>query len=105
MIGHYDFEELIKDITPGRRAHADAHKAEPRAAMPLREIRKARALTQKELAEILEVNQPAIAKLENRSDMRISNLRKYIEALGGSLGIVARFPKDEVFIDFSSNLS
>ena len=102
MIGNYEFRELIKDITPVRDARIDAQEAAPKAAMPLREIRKAKSLTQKDLAEILEVNQPAIAKLENRTDMRISNLRRYIEGLGGNLSVVAKFPHGDVFIDLSS---
>ena len=104
MSGHYDFEEVIRDITPERRVHENTMWAESSETMPLREIRNSLGLTQKDLAEIMEVNQPAIAKLENRRDMRISNLRRYIEALGGSLGIVAKFPQGEVHIDLRSNL-
>jgi hypothetical protein len=40
---------------------------------------------------MLTVGQPAVAKLEKRHDMHVSNLRRYIEALGGTLEITARF--------------
>ncbi len=66
--------------------------------MALHDLRKARALTQKALGEALSVNQPAVAKLERRADMYVSNLRSYIEAIGGPLKIVAEFPEGEVTI-------
>lgn len=45
------------------------------------------------MADVLHVGQPAIAKLEHRADMYISTLRSHIEAMGGVLEIVARFPE------------
>ena len=48
-------------------------------------------MTQKAVGEVLKVNQPAVAKLERRADMYVSNLRAYIEAMGGRLNIVAEF--------------
>ena len=50
------------------------------------------------LAETLQVNQPAVSKLEQRADVYISSLRSYIEAVGGKLKIVAEFPEGEVAI-------
>ena len=66
--------------------------------MPLHELRQARERSQEELARELKVGQPAVAKLERRADMYVSNLRRYIEALGGSLEITARFPEGSVNI-------
>ena len=66
--------------------------------MALAEVRKAMSLTQVDLAEMLHIKQAAIARLENRTDMYISSLRKYITALGGELDIVARFPDGDVHI-------
>ena len=60
--------------------------------MPLNELRQARGLSQKVLAEVLHVQQPSIAKLEKRTDMYISTLRSHIEAMGGQLEVIARFP-------------
>lgn len=46
------------------------------------------------LADMLHVQQPSIAKIEKRIDMYLSTLRSHIEAMGGQLDIVARFPRD-----------
>lgn len=66
--------------------------------MPLQELRQARGLSQKVMAELLNVQQPAIAKLEKRADMYVSTLRSHIEAMGGQLEVVARFPDGSVKI-------
>ena len=57
-----------------------------------------RELTQLDLARKLNVNQPAVAKLEQRADVYVSSLRHYIEAVGGRLKVVAVFPEGEVAI-------
>ena len=69
-----------------------------RDEMPLNELRQARGLSQKALASVLHVEQPAIAKIERRTDMYISTLRSHIEAMGGALEIVAKFPEGSVKI-------
>lgn len=98
MSGRHPFSELTRSFSPERRRHIDETKRELLAEMPLHELRRARALTQQELAQMLEVNQPAISKLEQRADVYISSLRSYIEAVGGKLKIVADFPEGEVMI-------
>jgi transcriptional regulator with XRE-family HTH domain len=67
--------------------------------MALHELRSARDLTQGNLAEQLNLAQPAISKLERRADMYVSTLRKYIEAMGGELKIIAHFPEGDVRIN------
>ena len=57
--------------------------------MPL--SRKAWMLTQ--MATVLNIRQDSISRLEKRSDMMLSTMRSYIEAMGGSLELVARFPE------------
>jgi predicted transcriptional regulator len=99
MTGHRPFRELTKGFTPARRARAAAKAAALREEMTLEELRKARDLSQEEIAQALAVGQPAVAKLEKRTDMHISNLRRYIEALGGKLEITARFPDASVVIN------
>jgi len=64
--------------------------------MALQELRSARQTTQENLARVLHVNQAAISKLERRTDMYISTLRSYIEAMGGELEIIARFNDQSV---------
>jgi predicted transcriptional regulator len=66
--------------------------------MTLEELRMARSLSQEEVAASLTVGQPAVAKLEKRTDMHVSNLRRYIEALGGTLEITAHFAGTAVVI-------
>lgn len=90
--------DLTDDFTPERRARVEARKAALREAMPLHELRRARAMTQEAVGEALNVNQPAVAKLERRTDMYVSNLRAFIEAMGGKLNIVAEFPQGNVTI-------
>ena len=66
--------------------------------MALHELRHAQEMTQQALGRELNVNQPAVAKLERRADMYVSNLRSHIQALGGKLTIVARLPQGDVEI-------
>ena len=98
MSGRHGFDELTKNLTSERRGRIDARKAELRASMPLHELRQARAMTQRAVGDVLKVKQPAVAKLERRTDMYVSNLRSYIEAMGGQLNIVAEFPQGSVVI-------
>ena len=61
-------------------------------------------LYQKMLAEALRIQQPAIAKMERRTDMYISTLRSHIRAMGGALEIIARFPDGDVRISNFSQI-
>jgi transcriptional regulator with XRE-family HTH domain len=67
--------------------------------MALQELRRARHLTQQELADILNVNQAALSKMESQTDMRVSTLSKLLSAMGGTLKLVAEFPEGEVVIN------
>jgi transcriptional regulator with XRE-family HTH domain len=87
------------------RSRADAIAKKILAEMPLNELRQARGLSQKALAEALHVQQPSIAKLEKRTDMYVSTLRTHIEAMGGELEIIARFPEGSVKISNFSDLA
>ncbi|HEY1944586.1 MAG TPA: XRE family transcriptional regulator [Roseiarcus sp.] len=98
MTGHRPFGELAKTFTPERRARVAAKAAALREAMTLEELRKSRSLSQEDLGLAMMVGQPAVAKLEKRGDMHVSNLRRYVEALGGALEITARFKDGSVII-------
>src|SRR3984893_8107576 len=104
MTGHRPFAELRKRMAPERRARNVEATQRMWASMALYELRQARERSQEELARELKVGQPAVAKLERRTDMYVSNLRRYIEALGGSLEITARFPDGTVKITNFSDL-
>ena len=104
MSGHRDFNELLLQFAPERQIRVDAEKSKLIGAIPLLELRAALASAQKELADTVDVNQPAAANLENRADLHISSLRNYVEALGGRLSIDAEFPQGDVPIDPDSDL-
>lgn len=58
----------------------------------MRELRKARQITQAQLAKTLGVNQEQVSRIEKRTDMHISTLRRAVEAMGGELTLTAKFP-------------
>src|SRR5271156_1072635 len=98
MTGHRPFSELTKGFTPARRARVAAKAAGLHEAMTLEELRPARSLSQEDMAATMAVGQRAVARLEKRNDMHVSNLRRYVEALGGTLDITARFPEASVVL-------
>lgn len=93
-----NFKELQAKISPERRARVERKVERALREMALDELRSARQLTQTGLANILGVDQGSISKLERRTDMYISTLRSYVEAMGGDLQIRAIFPDGEVQI-------
>ena len=92
------FSALRQAMSPTAQERADAKAKIMLAEMPLHELREARGLSQKMLAEVLHVQQPSIAKMEKRTDMYLSTLRSHIQAMGGELDIIARFPDGAVKI-------
>lgn len=98
MTGHRSFNELRQGMSAERRARNAEASQHMLREMALHELRRAREKSQEDLARDLQVGQPAVAKLERRADMYVSNLRRYIEALGGTLEITARFPEASVTI-------
>ena len=93
-----NFRELEAKMSPERLARNKARVEQMIAEMPLDELRAARELTQQHLAEILNVGQAAVSKMERRSDMYISTLSQFVKAMGGHLEIRAVFPDGEVRI-------
>jgi len=98
------FSELRAKMSPESQAEAEAMTEAMLEEIPLQELRKARGLSQKMLADVLHVQQPAIAKIESRTDMYISTLRSHIEAMGGVLEVVARFPDGAIKISNFSGI-
>jgi hypothetical protein len=64
----------------------------------LQDLRRAHKLTQRRMAEVLGIGQDSVSRLEQRSDLLISTLRSYVEAMGGRLSIIAEFPDHEPVI-------
>jgi hypothetical protein len=92
------FQELRSRMPLERQRRAHERASAMMAEMPLQELRRARHLTQQALAAVLGSNQALVSKLERRTDWYVSSLRSYIEAMGGALEIVARFPDGAVRI-------
>jgi transcriptional regulator with XRE-family HTH domain len=105
MTGHRPFSQLTKDFSAERKTRAAAKVRQMLTEMALHELRQARERSQEDLARKLKVGQPAVAKLERRADMYVSNLRRYIEALGGTLEITAKFSDAAVTITNFSELA
>ena len=88
-----NLERIRKELSPARRKKVAARAAQLIAEeMTLQELRRARQLTQVRIAKVLGISQDGISKLEKRSDLLLSTLRKTVEAMGGSLSLVAEFP-------------
>jgi transcriptional regulator with XRE-family HTH domain len=85
--------EVIAKLSPAHRKKVEARAAELIAEeMTLRQLRKARKLTQVRMAKSLGISQDGVSRLEKRSDLLLSTLRKTVEAMGGSLSLVVEFP-------------
>jgi DNA-binding XRE family transcriptional regulator len=86
-------DQKMKSLSPRRRkkikARATALIGEE---MTLQELRRARKITQVHLAKALGISQDGVSRLEKRSDLLLSTMRKSVEAMGGNLSLVAEFP-------------
>jgi len=104
MSAKKSFSALRAKTSPEARANS-ALKAEAlRRDMNLSELRRARQLSQEALATILEVSQGSVAKMEKRTDIYISSLRRFVEAMGGELEVTAKFPDHSIRIKQFSEL-
>jgi transcriptional regulator with XRE-family HTH domain len=85
--------DKIKKLNPAHRKKVEARATELISEeMTLRELRKARRLTQVRMAKALGLTQDSVSRLERRSDLLLSTLRKTVQAMGGNLSLVAEFP-------------
>lgn len=92
------FSDLWNQMEPKRRERVDARVQATLEEMELRELRRAQQLTQQQLAEMLNMNQAAVSKIERQSDMYVSTLRRFLSAMGGELKIVASFADRDIEI-------
>jgi len=93
------FKNLVERMSPESRERIKKRTTQMHSEMALQELRQALHLTQQELADVLQMNQAAISKLEHESDMYVSTLRRFVAALGGELQIVAHFPQGDVVVN------
>ena len=91
------WSEIRKTLSP--EAEERIRRKVAAKGMMLNQIREARQLTQVKLAKTLKINQGAVSTMEKRTDMYLSTLRNYIEAMGGNLTITAEFPEGSIQID------
>jgi DNA-binding XRE family transcriptional regulator len=88
-----NLDDYIKSLPAAERRAIKKRAAELIAEeMTLQELRRAREMTQIRMAKKLGVAQKQISEIEKRTDMHISTLRRSIEAMGGTLALVAEFP-------------
>jgi transcriptional regulator with XRE-family HTH domain len=86
-------DQIISNLPAERRERIAARTKQLIAEeTALRSLRKARDLTQERMAELLHIGQDSVSRIENRSDLLLSTLRSYVEAMGGSLRLVVEFP-------------
>src|SRR5208283_3497910 len=87
-----NYKELQAKMNPADVAENKQRVREELQRMALDELRNAKQLTQADMAELLDVPQSSISRIEQRTDMYLSTLRNYIQAMGGVLQIQAIFP-------------
>ena len=97
------YKNLRKKMPPASRARARALADTMRVEMKLRDLREQLNMSQEELAELLDIRQASVSKMERRAAMSVTTLRRYIEALGGTLVLKAKFPNREVGINLSNS--
>jgi len=98
------FSLLRKKMSPHAQKLASQKTQKLLKEMPLQELRQALHFSQEHIAEVLSTKQTNISQIERRTDMYISTLRSYIEAMGGHLDIIARFPEGNVYITQFSDI-
>jgi transcriptional regulator with XRE-family HTH domain len=82
-------DQVLASLPPKRRAKIERRASE---LATLKEVREAVERTQEDLAARLGVGQDTVSRIERRSDILLSTLRRYVEAMGGELELIARFP-------------
>lgn len=93
-----NFKELQARMSPERQARNARAADEILDTLPLYELRRARRMTQTEVAGRLQMSQSEVSRLERRADVYLSTLRRYISSLGGELQIRAIFDDREVVV-------
>ena len=86
-------DEVMASLSPERRARIKAKAKEIfEEEMTLRDLRTVQHLTQARLAELLGVEQDSVSRMERRTDMLLSTMTSFVEAMGGKLSLIAEFP-------------
>ena len=99
------WRDIRKTLSPEAEERIRQSIEEVPGVMTLYQLREARSLTQVNLARVLNVNQGAVSRMEKRTDMYVSTLRNFIQAMGGQLQVKAIFPEGEVQIELFESLA
>jgi DNA-binding XRE family transcriptional regulator len=91
--------DIRRTLSPEQEAETRQYVNSVVQVVTLNQLREARSLTQANLASVLGVNQGSVSKMEKRTDMYVSTLRNFIQAMGGQLQVKAIFPEGEIQID------
>ena len=99
-----NFKALREKMSPDAQRRAATRTQHILDRMPLQALRQAREMSQATIADLLGNTQPQVSKIEHQTDLYLSTLRRYVEALGGELGIFAKFPEGSIRVDLFSHI-
>jgi DNA-binding XRE family transcriptional regulator len=89
-----NLNQVLADLPAGRRARIDARYREMKTEIEsLGELRRVAGKAQADVASALKIKQPSVSKIEKQTDMYLSTLRSYVQAIGGELDLVVRLPR------------
>lgn len=102
-----DVNDIIRNLSRAQRKKVETRAKQLIAEeMTLKQLRQARRYTQRKVAKSLHIGQEGVSKIEKRSDLLISTLRGYVNAMGGELSLVVEFPdREPVVLSGISNFS
>ncbi|MBI3512976.1 MAG: XRE family transcriptional regulator [Proteobacteria bacterium] len=90
--------QLIDALPKRRRTRVEVRYRELKDEVEgLQQLRRAAGKAQAEIAAVLKIKQPSVSKIEKQTDLYLSTLRNYVEALGGELELIVRLPRQGAF--------
>jgi hypothetical protein len=92
------FSVLRERMTPERRAKNETRVQLALLHLTLLELQKSLGYTEEDIEKDINAVDPTFSDLENLDDLQVSALSRYIQALGGSLKLVANFPDKEIVL-------
>lgn len=100
------FEEKLNELSESDKADVLLRTKELELEeLTLAALREKLGLSQSELAELLDVKQPAVSRLENRDNLRLNTLKDIVSALGGEMDIIIRVPNKAPVLLSSSEMN
>lgn len=94
-----NLDRIRNELSPERRRKITERANEILAEeMTLRQVRKAMNCTQIQVAKRLKINQDGVCRLEQRTDLLLSTLRKYVKAMGGELELLVKLPDHRTIV-------